>query len=83
MFEKQILTIHEEKQFATSISQRIKNMVWNVCGTTAEVDSRSFDTDDFVDVNLYFTATEKQMETLVGTVKHLFPELSFDIKGIV
>lgn len=78
MITKRIITIHEERNFAGSVSQRIKNSIWNICGTSAQINQRGFDTDEDVDVDIYFTASENQMETLMGNLKHMFPSLQID-----
>lgn len=71
-FEQQELTIEVPKKYAKPYAQKIKNILWTKFESTAEVEDRSFDSDENSDITIYFLSTNEQYTQLVALVLTYF-----------
>lgn len=72
MFEKQKVTIKANRLYAKPYVQKIKSVIWNKFEAVCEVVDNSFDTDEDVTIELYFLATEQQLDSLTGIIERNF-----------
>lgn len=71
-FKEQKLQIQVAKTYAKPYVQKIKSVIWNKFEAVCEVVDNSFDTDEDVTIELYFLATEQQLESLTGIIERNF-----------
>jgi hypothetical protein len=78
MFKKQKIDIYVERLYAKSYVQKIKQVIWNQIYTVCEVEDKSFETDECMDISLYFVATDDQLLAVTEILDTHFEELVFN-----
>lgn len=78
MFKKQKIDIYVERLYAKSYVQKIKQVIWNQIYTVCEVEDKSFETDECMDISLYFVATDDQLFAVIELLDTYFEELTFN-----
>lgn len=77
VIKEQQLTIEASKRFAKPYVQKIKNIIWSQFESTCEVENHSFDTDETMEITLYFLCTDEQYERLGTILSTRFQSESF------